>query len=262
MLPRLIHIIMASYTKFWKVWLRLNLLTKEVDNDYTAEVSTMKNTLRNEDIARRIVEAGSEYKYDTLLSIMNRSDQMIREALQEGYSVLTQTCQFTPRVSGSWIGSKPLFDPAKHKVTLDIIPSSEMREALTHVGIEVLEVKDSGAGISLVTDTATGLIDGTLTVGDDILIAGDKIKVAGEAAGVGVFFVNEEGIATPVTRRFTQNDPKTILARVPGDLPSGTYTLRIVTQFSSSSVLLKEPRTIDYDRPLSNNGSSEAPDEL
>jgi hypothetical protein len=30
----------------WKVWLRLNLLTKEVENDYVAEVSTTGKTLR------------------------------------------------------------------------------------------------------------------------------------------------------------------------------------------------------------------------
>ena len=38
---------MAVFAFFWKIWLRLNLLTKEADDDYTAEVSTMKNTLRN-----------------------------------------------------------------------------------------------------------------------------------------------------------------------------------------------------------------------
>ena len=40
----------------WKIWLRLNLLTKDVDNDYVAEVSTVGNTVRNEDIA--MPEAG------------------------------------------------------------------------------------------------------------------------------------------------------------------------------------------------------------
>ena len=55
---------MAVYEFFWKIWLRLNLLTKDVDNDYTAEVSTMKNTFRNEDIARAIVVEGSEIKFD------------------------------------------------------------------------------------------------------------------------------------------------------------------------------------------------------
>ena len=43
-------------TKYWKVWLTPNLLTKDIDNDYIAEVSTSKQTLRNEDIAQRIVE--------------------------------------------------------------------------------------------------------------------------------------------------------------------------------------------------------------
>ena len=97
---------MAVYEFFWKIWLRLNLLTKDVDNDYTAEVSTMKNTFRNEDIARAIVVEGSEIKFDTMLSIINQHDRIIREKVQQGYSVLTETCQFTPRVSGSWITAK------------------------------------------------------------------------------------------------------------------------------------------------------------
>lgn len=42
-------------TKFWKVWLKPNLLTRNVDNDCIAEVSTSKQTLHNEDIALRIV---------------------------------------------------------------------------------------------------------------------------------------------------------------------------------------------------------------
>ena len=79
---------MAIYTKFWKVWLRLNLLTKDVDNDYTAEVSTMKNSLRNEDIAQRIVDEGSEIKYDTLLSIINQHDRIIREANEKAHEIL------------------------------------------------------------------------------------------------------------------------------------------------------------------------------
>ena len=107
----------------------------------------------------------------------------------DGYSVLTKTCQYTPRVLGPWIGSSAKFDPEKHKVTLDITLSSEMREALSHVGVEVLTVKDSGANIGLVIDTVTGLSNDTITPGDDIRIEGEKIRVSGEAAGVGVFFI-------------------------------------------------------------------------
>lgn len=243
---------MASYTNFWKVWLRLNLLTKDIDNDYIAEVSTTeKKSLRNEDIAKRIVTEGSEIKFDTLLSIINQHDRIIRESLMQGFSVLTGTCQFTPRITGSWIGSTAKFDPNVHKITLDIIPSSEMREALTHVGVELLGVKDGGAFIGLVTDTLTGLTDGSITVNDDIRIEGDKLRVAGDAEGVGVFFVNQTTqAATKVSRVLTQNDPKTIIARVPAGLADGRYTLRIVTQFSTNATLLKESRTIEYERPL------------
>ncbi|MCD8270005.1 MAG: DUF4469 domain-containing protein [Parabacteroides sp.] len=253
---------MANYTKFWKVWLRFNLLTKDVDNDYTAEVSTMKNSLRNEDIAQRIINEGSEIKYDTLLSIINQHDRIIREAVMDGYSVLTKTCQFTPRVTGSWIGSSAKFDPEKHKVTLDITLASEMREALSHVGVEVLEVKGSGAQIGLVTDEATGLATGVITPGDDILIDGEKIRVAGDAAGVGVFFIGSDDVSHPVTHRLSKNDPKCVRARVPADLADGKYTLRIVTQFSNTSTLLKEPRTLEYERQLTvGNGGSDDDDD-
>ncbi len=241
---------MAAIKFFWKVWLRPNLLTKEVDNDYIAEVSTVNNTRHNEDIARRIIDKGSEIKYDTLLSILNQSDGIIREMLQNGESVQTGYCHISPRITGVWIGSNATFDPAVHKIGLDMTPTAEMRNALTEIGAEVLGVKESGAFIGLVTDTATGLTNGTITAGDDIRIEGDKLKVAPDGEeGVGVFFVNAAGTATPVTRRLTQNDPKTLLARVP-DLAAGSYTLRVVTKFSNSAVMLKEPRSIEYEKTL------------
>ena len=236
---------------FWKIWLRLNLLTKDVDNDYTAEVSTVGNTKRNEDIAQAIINDGSEIRYDTLLSILNRRDSIERQMLQEGNSVQTGNIRLAPRVSGVWIGSNANFDAAVHKITIDATITNNMRVALEEVGVEVLGVKDSGAFIGLVTDTATKLTDGSITANDDILIEGDKLKIAPEDEdGLGVFFVGSDDVAIPVTRRLTQNDPKKILARVPA-LPAGEYTLRIVTRFSTgNSIFLNEARTIEYERKL------------
>ncbi|MDR2804054.1 MAG: hypothetical protein LBB85_00215, partial [Dysgonamonadaceae bacterium] len=58
----------------WKIWLRLNFLTQDVENDYTGEVSTMGHTVRNEDIANRIVKERSELRYETILAILNERD--------------------------------------------------------------------------------------------------------------------------------------------------------------------------------------------
>ena len=234
----------------WKVWLRLNLLTKDVENDYVAEVSTTGKTLRNEDIAQVIKDEGSELQYETLLDIINHSDRLRRERIQQGYSVQTGVCHISPRVTGNWIGSAPHFDPNLHKITCDLTASAELRHALEEVSIEVLGVKDSGARIGLVTDVTTGKTDGTITSGGDLIIEGEKIKIApaGEE-GLGIFFVHPNGDAVAVTDPLAQNDPKKIICRAPA-LEAGTYTLQIVTRFSNSAVLLKAPRTLVYELPL------------
>ncbi|MDR2680128.1 MAG: DUF4469 domain-containing protein [Tannerella sp.] len=240
-----------SIKKFiWKVWLKLNPLTKDVENDYVAEVSTVGKTLRNEDIALAFKEEGSELQYETLLDILNRADRLRVQSVQKGYTVLTGIVRISPRVLGTWIGATHKFDPEKHRITADLTPSAELHAAFEEVGVEVLGVKDSGAIISLVTNAATGKTDGTITANDDVIIEGEKIRIApyGEA-GTGIFFVNEQGEEWPVTHRLTQNDPKKIIARVPA-LASGSYTLVIKTRFSQSTTLLKEIRTLSYNLPL------------
>jgi hypothetical protein len=231
----------------WKVWLRLNLLTKEVENDYVAEVSTTGKTLRNEDIAQIIKDEGSELQYETLLDILNHSDRLRRERIQQGYSVQTGVCHISPRITGNWIGSSEPFDPKKHKITCDLTTTDELRKALEEVGVEVLGVKDSGARIGLVTDVTTGMTDGSITPDGDLIITGEKIRIEPlEEEGFGVFFVDINGGEIPVTHPFTQNDPKKIICRIPA-LGSGEYTLKIVTRYShGSNKPLNKPRTIIY----------------
>ena len=125
-----------------------------------------------------------------------------------------------------------------------------MRDALSKVGVEVLGAKSEVGRIGMVTDTFTGLSNGSITPNEDILIEGDRIRINGADSSVGIFFVSEDGEkVTPVTRRLTQNDPSRIIARVPA-LTDGKYRLRIVTQFSKGVTLLKSPRTIEYKLPL------------
>ena len=187
---------------YWKVWLRPNLLTKDDDNDYIAEVLTQKDTLHNENIANAIIKEGSEIKYDTLLSIIKQRDRIVREHLMMGYSLLTEVCQYTPRITGPWGGETAKFDPAIHKLTLDIVPSAEMRDALSKVGVEVLGAKSEVGRIGMVTDTFTGLSNGSITPNEDILIEGDRIRINGADSSVGIFFVSEDGEkVTPHAKR-------------------------------------------------------------
>jgi hypothetical protein len=81
---------------FWKIWLRPNLLTKDVDNDYIAEVSTVGNTLCNEDIARQIVKGRSELRYETILSILNERDTVECDTIVGGSSAQDGNPAATP----------------------------------------------------------------------------------------------------------------------------------------------------------------------
>ncbi|MDR1116019.1 MAG: DUF4469 domain-containing protein [Tannerella sp.] len=240
-------------TFYWKVWLRPNQLTKEEDNDYVAEVSTTGKTLRNADLARLIVESGSEISEETILSILNRRDGLVLGKLQEGYSVQDGVSHIAPRVYGNWTGAVPKYDPKAHRIGLDMIETAETRDALSHIGLEVLGIRDAGAYIGLVTDSATGHYDGVITPGDDIIIEGRKIRIApDDDPGTGIYFTLDsltDHAVYKVDHRLMQNDPKKIIARTPA-LQPGKYTLTIVTRFSSGNHLLNEARTLTYASPL------------
>ena len=242
---------MEDYNKeyYWEFYLRDNPLTKDNTKDCIAEVKTGPKTLTKEDTAREIKRTGSELKLPTILSVTSQDSDIILEALLNGDSVITDLCQFSPRILGAFDNPDAQFDPAIHKLTFDIILTKSVREALAKVKTINLGAKGETAGIGLVTDTLTGATNGAITPNDDILIAGNSIKIAGDDAVAGVFFVAEDGTTTKVARRLTQNDPSKLIARVPA-LADGNYTLRIVTQFSTNKQLLKEPRTIEYKKLL------------
>lgn len=236
----------------WKVLLRLNLLTKDNENDYIAEVSTVGNTARNEDVAQAIIDEGSEIKYDTVLSILNQSDRIKRTFLAEGRGVQDGVSHIAPRVSGIWDGANAKYDAETNSLGFDMFMSPETRETLKDVGVEVVGLKDNGAYIGTVINAITGKADGVITPNEDLVIEGAKIRVApDDDVNCGVFFTDTQtGEKVRVMKRFTQNDPKKIIARVP-ELPTGKYSLSVVTAFSNSKQLLKSPRTVVYEQILS-----------
>ncbi|MDR3196715.1 MAG: DUF4469 domain-containing protein [Planctomycetaceae bacterium] len=236
----------------WKAWLRPNLLTKDAENDNFAEISTVGNTLHNEDVARHIVKERSELRYETILSILNERDTVVRDTVLAGSSVQDGNIRLAPRITGNWIGSAPVFNPKEHKITVDAIPTVEFRKALEDVGVEILGKKTGGGAIiGLVTDVLTGKTDGTVTVNGDIIIEGEKIKIEPISdTNLGVFFTDTYGSDIGLDYPLIENTPKKIICRLPMLLGSGNvYTLKIVTRFAGS-IPLKTPRIIVYELPI------------
>lgn len=243
---------MADYEKehYWEFTLRDNPLTQDNTEDCIAEVKSGPKTLRKEDMAKEIKRTGSELKYQTILSITSQDSEMVLDALLDGNSVITDLWQITPRIIGPFENARAQFDPAIHHLTFDIVPTKMVREALKKVKVLNKGAKDVVARIILVMDAITKAIDAALVPGKYIRIEGERIKIVGNEAVVGVFFVSEDGTKTvKADTGYIQNDPSYVVACVPA-LDNGNYTLRIVTQFSQSTTILKEARTIEYAKTL------------
>ena len=235
--------------RIWEVYLRPNTLTKDNDRDCIAVVHAHAPTQRNEDIAALITKERSEFRPETLLNILNMRDKAVLDFIQDGLSFMDGTVQISPRVSGIWETENAQYDEKLHKRTVDVVPTIELRNALDEISVKALGAKEEAARISAVTDTATGLKDGTLTIGDDILIEGDKLKVNEADAEQGVFFVTEDGNEFKTERRLSVNKPSQLIARVPRTVPAGKVKVVVRTKYTHGGISLKELREIEFGYP-------------
>ena len=233
----------------WEVYLRPNTLTKDNDRDCIADVHSHAQTQRNEDIAALITKERSEFRAETILNILNMRDKAVLTLIQDGLSFMDGVVQISPRVSGVWENENSPYDEKIHKRTVDMIPTADFRNALESITVKVLGAKETTAKIASVTDTATGLTDGTLTIGDDVLLEGEKLKVDEKDPLQGVFFVTEDGTEHKTERRLSLNKPTQILARVPQNLPEGKVRVVVRTKYTHGGIPLKELRELVYGYP-------------
>ena len=240
---------MAKKKSVWEVYLRPNTLTKDNDRDCIADVHAHTATQRNEDIAEIITKERSEFRKETIMSILNMRDKAVKELIEQGVSFMDGLVQISPRVSGVWETENSAYDEKVHKRTVDLIPTADLRTALDEIGVKVLGAKEETARITEITDTATGLKDGTLTIGDDIIIEGEKIKVDEKDAAQGVFFKAADGTEYKTERRLSVNKPSQIIARVPKEVPAGAVTVIVRTKLTGSNKTLKEVREMIFKLP-------------
>ncbi len=240
---------MAKKKFVWEVHLRPNTLTKDNDRDCIADVHAHDATQRNEDIAEMITKERSEFRKETIINILNMRDKAVKDIIQEGLSFMDGLVQISPRVSGVWETENSSYDEKIHKRTVDLIPTADLRTTLDAIGVKVLGAKEETARITEITDTATGLKDGTLTIGDDIIIEGSKIKVDETDPAQGVFFKAENGTEYKTNRRLSVNNPSQIIARVPKEVPEGKVEVMVRTKFSTGNKTLLQIREIVYGYP-------------
>jgi len=227
-----------------------NVLTPNA-NDFMARVQS-ERSLNVKDVCRAattrggadIPAAAMEHAVELFLKEMGYS-------LCDGFSV--NTGWFTASVSIKGVFDSPVekFNAAKHTVMFDFNQGSLLRKELAAVTVEITGVADTSAYIAQVVDVKTGSVNDLITVGRNLKITGSKIKIAGNNPTNGIYFVDNvtnESIKVDATDIVTNNPSELIIIIPP--LTLGEYRIEIVTQYSSSNAVLKEPRTAVFDKPL------------
>lgn len=234
----------------WSFDLNEYTMTKDVKEDYTAQVRTLKS-MGMKEIALEISIERTEYRVDTIVNIGNLIDEKIRQLVASGHIITTGSAQYSPSLTGVFIGDKGVVDPAVSKCEVNITPSQAMRAEVAKVTPKFSGIVRSmgGARISLVKDVATGKTDGTITPGGMLDVTGFKIRsVSADNTGLGsvkLLKLSDQSVAADIVQ-LGINDPSRLMFSLPGDLAAGEYQLVVETWFSSASVLLKQKRTLIY----------------
>lgn len=178
---------------------------------------------------------------ETVEAVLKLEQRIITKLTLNGMRVNTGlfSAVATPKGEG---GSK--WDNAKNKLNIKITQGTYWREKIRQTLVNVLGMKADVMYIDKVTSNSD---DNTINPGDIINVTGNFLKLAGEDENVGIYFVNETNETTKVEKRhIAVNEPKKLTFSVPSSLKAGEYTLRIITLFSRSNYLLKEPRIAEH----------------
>ena len=145
-----------TQTYVWPVELRENKITERTD-DYTASVKTFSDTKSLEYIAKEIVRERTEYREDTILSIMKLVEEKIRHVLYSGYPVMTENVRFSPTITGSFDSHGEVLDDKGMKCGVNVTVNQIVKDGLAGVKLYIDSVQElGGAKIDRVKDLTTG----------------------------------------------------------------------------------------------------------
>ena len=142
--------------------------------------------------------------------------------LLEGFRVnLGGLCELFPRLRGIFDALDDPFDPTRHRLVLGASPGERLRRQFeTQAAVERIEASERRPVLLSFLDTASGLIDDTLTPGNIGTISGYRLKVDPAQPDEGIFFIHQVDGAETRVDTVTRNKPGERIFLVPA-IPAG-----------------------------------------
>lgn len=218
-----------------------NTITSQDPTDKLFEVFP-QGSLTQDAIIEEIVDTlGGDPHY--IKRVLLKEKQIIKRALLMGKRVSNEL--FSAKILCRGLVSNGCWNPNVNSLYVNFQQSKELREALDNLSIRVIGEKQESRYISSCRSLSAERNEGQVLAGDSVEILGKNIKVVGSHPSVGIELINKNGNNIRIAEnKIIVNKPSKLILLLPNDLPEGTYTLVITTQYSPGSTLLKNPRII------------------
>jgi hypothetical protein len=232
-----------------KCYLYDNVLTED-PNDFIARVASERSLNVKDVCGSAATRGGADVSAAAMEHAVNLFLKEMAYNLCDGFSVNTGWFTAAAHIRGVFNSPEEHFDKTKHTLSFDFSQGATLRKELNTVTVEMLGVADASLHISQVTDVKTGSVNDLLTPNRNLKIAGSKLKIAGDNAANGIYFVNQTTQARTQVEAsdMVNNNPSELIIVIPA-LAAGTYKVEVTTQYAISSIL-KEPRTVSFDKAL------------
>ena len=164
--------------------------------------------------------------------------------LCNGMAINTGYFTIYPNIGGTFDNARESHDPQKHPISFRFRTLAKLRRLIDEITVSVEGVANVSGWIDSFEDIDEGESNSVFVSGNLFVIQGSKIKLAGDDPDVGVYFVPVDDPAQAVkVTRIAENTATKII----GVCPQTGFMLNrieIRTQYTGSSILLKEPRVI------------------
>ena len=203
------------------------------------------NTANLQRIIDEMMKESASVPREVVEIVLKKERMTMKRLLVSGWRINDEL--FDAMVQARGLTYNGEWDPQVNSLYVNFQQGKELREALKDVEVVVAGKRQKPFYISGCWDQATGRTDFVATAGRCFTLTGKNLKVMGTHPSVGITLTNKEGECIRIGEEcMVVNWPSKLRFIIPEDMPEGEYELRVTTQSSSGTYLLKEPRSVSH----------------
>jgi hypothetical protein len=223
-----------------------NLLSPKEPNDRRARAVNVQSRSEG-DLAEAIARRNIGISKAEALAMLEAASEIQLEWLSEGHSINLRLAHFHPSIPGA-------FEEGEYpkEAAIRITASKEVAEMAKTIPLRHVEAINP-IHIDFVHDVKSNTTNNKVTRGGSVKITGHNLKVTGIELAVGVEFISvedPEAIYPVPAQDIVINNPSELLIVAPQMITGEEVHLKVTTQFSNSTKLLKTPRSITFEKIL------------